>query len=114
MRALDRYRGKDTETVVETPSPTHVRTGDLLDELFSTMLGSSTVAPLVKVMHRAKPAIMRDMATIPEPELRQFLYDLGMKMVNASGHIVYEYADDYTGCPVTVGNGPVKNLPAPT
>jgi hypothetical protein len=94
VRALDRYRGKDmSETETLQPSPTHIRTGEFLDELFATMLGSSSaMGPIVKMMHRAKPALLRDMMTIPEPQLQQFLFDLGSRMVKASGVIDPEKA----------------------
>lgn len=83
MRALDRYRNPDTPATFE-PTETHVRVVAMFDEMMTTMLsGNTTLSPVVRIMQRMRPAMLRDLAQVPEQQLRDFVVDLGRRMMLA-------------------------------
>lgn len=111
MRAIDRYRNGGTPADTPEPTATHVRAVALLDELLSTMLGdNTTLNPMAKILQRMRPALLRDMTSVPEESLRTFLVDLGKRMMLAGDPTIAIVADnryvtpdvpDYWQSPVT-------------
>lgn len=103
MKALDRYKRNDAPPTPE-PTEAHVRAIGFIDEMVTTMLAQNTaLSPIVRMLQRMRPALLRDLATIPEEQLTAFLVDLGSRMIRAGGMVA-------VALPVTVDVPPIENV----
>lgn len=101
MKALDRYKRADSPPPPE-PTEAHVRAIGFIDEMVTTMLAQNTaLSPIVRMMQRMRPALLRDLATIPEDQLTAFLVDLGSRMIRAGGSVPMVFP---VGNPLDVDN----------
>lgn len=105
---LHRYQTDEPETApVEVgPSEAHVKAVAFIDELLGSMMSSnSALSPIVKMMSRVKPAILRDLSQIPADQLQAFLVDMGKRMIDAGTPDV-EGCATFTGWDEGIGSEP--------
>jgi hypothetical protein len=100
MKAIDRYRnnGAGVDAPPE-PTETHIRVVAMFDEMITTMVGGGSLFPVARMLQRMRPAMLRDLATVPESQLRDFVVDLGRRMMLAGDPMAMLLAADPMALP---------------